>query len=171
MSPPPRKKNSHCSFCGHPFAVRQPWPRVCNACGAVSYRNPLPVVLLLVPVGDDGVLVIRRGERPKRGQLALPGGFIEVGETWQQAAVRELREETRVRLGADVVQEYRVRSAADGTLLVFGIAPPILEADLAPFTATHEVTERVVLREPTTLAFDLHTDAVRDFFNGVGKRP
>ena len=168
MSPTPRK-NSHCSFCGHPFGVRQPWPRVCVVCGAVSYRNPLPVVVLLVPVGTNGVVVIRRGERPKKGQLALPGGFIEVGESWQQAAVRELREEARIRLDADMVTEYRVRSAVDGTLIVFGQVPAIDEADLPPFTPTPEVEDRVVLREATTLAFDLHTDAVRDFFNGVGR--
>ncbi len=167
MTPPPRKKNSHCSFCGHPFGVRQPWPRVCDRCGAVSYRNPLPVVVLLLPVDDDGVLVIRRGERPKKGQLALPGGFIEVGESWQEAAVRELREETRVRLKSSVVREYRVRSATDGTLIIFGIAPAVQEADLPPFTPTAEVEERVVLRAPASLAFDLHTDAVRDFLNGV----
>ena len=169
MTARPRKKNSHCSFCGHPFGIKQPWPRVCNRCGAVSYRNPLPVVVLLLPIDSDGVLVIRRGERPRKGQLALPGGFIEVGESWQQAAARELREETRVRISADVVTEYRVRSAADGTLLIFGTAPGMKEADLPPFSSTAEVEERVVLRAPTRLAFDLHTDAVADFLKGVGR--
>ncbi|MEL7368135.1 MAG: NUDIX domain-containing protein [Myxococcota bacterium] len=170
MKPIP-KKHSHCSFCGHPFTVRQPWPRFCAACGNVTYRNPLPVVVVLVPVGDDGVLVIRRGERPKKGQLALPGGFIEIGESWQEAAVRELREETRVRVEPDEVREYRVRSAADGTLLVMGIVPARREEDVPAFAPTAEVEELLVLRAPAPLAFGLHTEAVRDFFTGVGKPP
>lgn len=157
------KKNSHCSFCGRPFGPRQPWPRVCNGCGAVSYRNPLPVVVLLVPV-DDGLLVIRRGDRPRRGQIALPGGFIEVDESWQAAAVRELREETRVVLPAESVREHRVRSAEDGTLLVFGIVPVLSEADLPPFSPTFEILERLVIRAAEPMAFELHTEVVRDFF-------
>ena len=164
MSPTPRK-HSHCSYCGHPFAHRQPWPRVCVACSAVTYRNPLPVVVLLVPVEDEGLVVIRRGERPRRGQLALPGGFIEVGESWQEAAVRELREETRLHVDARSVCEYRVRSAEDGTLLVFGIVPPIESAALGPFTPTDEIEDRLVIHGPTEMAYVLHTVAVRDFFN------
>ncbi|MEM7675513.1 MAG: NUDIX domain-containing protein [Myxococcota bacterium] len=165
------RKHSHCSFCGHPFAPRQPWPRFCAACGNVTYRNPLPVVVVLVPVDSDGVLVIRRGEKPKKGQLALPGGFIEVGESWQEAAVRELREETRMRADPDEVREYRVRSATDGTLLVMAIVAPRRQEDLPAFTPTGEVEELLVLRAPAPLAFALHTEAVRDFLTGVGKSP
>ena len=168
MSFPPRK-NSHCSFCGHPYGLRQPWPRRCVACHSVAYRNPLPVVVLLVPVNTGGLVVIRRGERPKKGQLALPGGFIEVGESWQEAAVRELYEEAGLKVDAGAVRDERVRSAADGTLLVFGRVPPIEEAKLPPFQPNDEVEERLIIYEPTSLAFDLHTEVVRDFFNGGEK--
>ncbi|MBI1877066.1 MAG: hypothetical protein HYR94_02315 [Chloroflexi bacterium] len=69
------QKNSHCSYCGSPFAESQPWPRACVRCGNVTFRNPAPVAVVLLPV-EDGLLVIRRGIEPQRGQLALPGGFI-----------------------------------------------------------------------------------------------
>jgi NADH pyrophosphatase NudC (nudix superfamily) len=74
------QKHSHCSYCGHPFGVDQLWPRRCPQCEQTSFRNPLPVAVVLVPV-DGGVLTVRRTIEPKFGWLALPGGYIEVGET------------------------------------------------------------------------------------------
>src|SRR3954447_11046947 len=50
--------------------------------------------------GGRRVLMTRRGGDPFRGMLALPGGFVDVGETVEQAAVRELSEETGVALEA-----------------------------------------------------------------------
>ncbi|HEU4559601.1 MAG TPA: NUDIX domain-containing protein [Longimicrobium sp.] len=160
------RKNSHCSYCGARFAEDAPWPRRCVACANVSYLNPLPVAVLLQPV-DEGLLVIRRAIPPV-GRLALPGGFIDVGESWQAAAARELREETGVGIDPAGIREARVLSAPDGTLLVFGIAPPLAASALPPFTPTSEASERVVLREPADdMAFPLHAQIVREFFAGT----
>ncbi|MGI5157391.1 NUDIX domain-containing protein [Microbispora sp. CA-102843] len=82
-------------FCGAAYAPGLPWPRTCQECGNTSYLNPLPVAVMVLPV-DDGLLVVRRDVEPHRGLLALPGGFIDIGESWQQAAVREFHEETGV---------------------------------------------------------------------------
>src|ERR1044072_4464141 len=83
----------HCTFCGARFVPQQPWPRRCGACGETSYLNPKPVAVAVQPVGA-GLLVVRRGIPPAEDRLALPGGYVDVDETWQAAAVRELREET-----------------------------------------------------------------------------
>ena len=75
------------------------WPRVCAACGTIAYRNPLPVAVALLPVFDargTGLVVITRTIEPQRGGVALPGGFVDLGETWQKAVVRELKEETGI---------------------------------------------------------------------------
>jgi 8-oxo-dGTP pyrophosphatase MutT (NUDIX family) len=156
-------KLSHCSSCGAAFTTAT-WPRRCDACGDLHYRNPLPVAVLVVPVGR-GVIAIRRAI-PPIGQLALPGGFIDHGEDWRAAAARELYEETQIRIEADTVRELRVLSAGEGPLLVFGVAPPIDPAALPAFSPTDETLERVILDAPIELGFPLHTQVLREFFAG-----
>lgn len=157
------RQHSHCSFCGSPFSDGQRWPRVCATCSSTTYRNPLPVVLTLLPV-DDGLLLIRRGAAPRQGQLALPGGFIELGESWQQAAARELAEEAGVRVSPDQVEDFGARSTHDGYLLVFGLGPQVRASDLPAFVPNKEAGARVVIDAPVELAFPLHTEAVARFF-------
>ena len=129
----------------------------------VTYQNPLPVAVLVLPVGD-GVLTIRRGIEPRKGQLALPGGFIDLGEAWRAACARELREETGIEIDGDEVDLFDVHSAPDGTLLVFGVAPRVDEASLPKFAPTNETSECVIVREAIDLAFPLHTRVLGDFF-------
>ncbi|WP_157570422.1 NUDIX domain-containing protein [Microtetraspora malaysiensis] len=156
-------RNSHCSFCGAAFARDQAWPRTCPGCANTSYLNPLPVAVMVLPV-DNSLLVVRRDVEPHRGGLALPGGFIDVGESWQQAAVRELREETGVLVDAGDVRLFDVLSAPDGTLLVFALGPRTDSADLPPVVSTAETSEWLLIDGPRELAFPLHTQVVAEFF-------
>jgi ADP-ribose pyrophosphatase YjhB (NUDIX family) len=157
------RQHSFCSFCGKAYVERQSWPRVCASCGSTTYRNPLPVVLIMLPV-DDGLLLIRRAAAPRRGQLALPGGFIELGERWQEAAARELSEEAGVQIDAGDVSDFATRSTPDGYLLVFGLGPQLRSAELTPFLSNSEAIERVLVNGPVELAFPLHTEMVARFF-------
>lgn len=157
--------NSHCSWCGAPFPASAGWPRTCGSCRKTTWRNPLPVAVLLLPVrGDggtlDGVLAIRRGNDPNRGAIALPGGFVSFGETWQEAAARETAEESGVTVDPASIRPLDVISAPDGTLLVFGEAPPVDARALPPFKPTDETTERLVIRD-ASLAFPLHEIVLR----------
>jgi ADP-ribose pyrophosphatase YjhB (NUDIX family) len=156
-------RNSHCSFCGAPFTLDMAWPRTCLSCANTSYLNPLPVAVLLLPV-DDGLLVIRRDIEPRRGELALPGGFIDMGESWQQAAARELAEETGIVVDQDGVRLFDVLSAPDGTVLIFALAPPVAGAALPPVRPTAETTEWLLIDGPRELAFPLHTRVVARYF-------
>ena len=157
----------YCTYCGTAFQ-QDGWPRTCGHCGKTSYRNPLPVVVVLLPVTDrGGLLVIRRAIRndPGHNRLALPGGFIDYNDpTWQEAAAREVREETGLRLKPDGFREFLVRSAPDHTLLLFALAPGITSAELPQFQATNETSEMAVVTAPDDLAFPLHTEAARLYF-------
>jgi 8-oxo-dGTP diphosphatase len=66
-----------------------------------QYEHPHPAVtvdIVLFAVRDETlkVLLIERGREPYRGRWALPGGFVEIDEGLEEAAVRELREETGI---------------------------------------------------------------------------
>lgn len=156
-------KDSRCSYCGTAFPTDAPWPRRCPNCECVTYRNPLPVSVVLLPV-DDGLLLIRRTKEPHAGKLALPGGFIEVGETWQEAGARELREETGITLEANGIQLFEAKSAPDGTLLVFGLAPTQSSHGLPLFVPSNETSEMTVAHGPLDLAFSLHTEVAARYW-------
>lgn len=70
----------------------------CPTCGAAvkSYRNPIPTVDIIIEMNGGIVLIGRKN--PPLG-WALPGGFVDYGETVEAAAIREAREETSIRIG------------------------------------------------------------------------
>jgi ADP-ribose pyrophosphatase YjhB (NUDIX family) len=92
----------HCRACGTAVHYVVPnddnRPRaVCPACATVHYENPLNVVGT-VPAWDDQVLLCRRNIEPRRGYWTLPAGFMELGETTEQGALRETDEEAGARI-------------------------------------------------------------------------
>ncbi len=158
-------KVKHCTFCGARFTPAQPWPRRCAACGETSYRNPAPVAVAVQPVGA-GLLVVRRAIPPAKDRLALPGGFIDLGESWQEAAAREVFEETGLTIDPHTAQLYDSVSAPDGTLLVFALFPPLASADEMPPTAPHQETcGWEVLKGPEELGFGIHTAVAARYFS------
>ncbi len=92
----------HCKTCGSPtrYAIPADDNReraTCNGCGTVHYENPLNVVGTL-PIWNDRVLLCRRAIEPRRGLWTLPAGFMEMGETTEQGALRETQEEAGARV-------------------------------------------------------------------------
>ena len=67
----------------------------CINCNTIHYQNPKPTATLVCPKKND-LLFVKRACEPGRGLWGLPGGFIELNETPNDAAIRELFEETRL---------------------------------------------------------------------------
>lgn len=168
-----------CSTCGAKFTDTG-WPRRCASCGSWAYRNPIPVAVTLVPVVHEygphagehrtGLLVVRRGIPPAIGKLALPGGYMEMGESWEHGCAREVLEETGREVQASSITPFLIRTSPQGLLLIFGLAAPIRHGTwLKEFKPNNEVTELDVVYAPTNialdLAFPLHTEAANLFFS------
>ncbi len=161
--------NSHCSYCGRRFPAATPWPRICPGCGNTSYLNPLPVVVVLLPIGK-GLLVIRRNIEPQKGTLTLPGGYLDLGETWQQGASRELEEETGIAVAAEQIKLHDVQNGLDDTLVIFGLASTQSADCFKPFSSA-ETQEVVLIEKPIELGFPMHTEVVRRFFTDAKDSP
>jgi ADP-ribose pyrophosphatase YjhB (NUDIX family) len=86
-----------CSHCGQPVTLLVPagdqrTRHVCTACGTVHYQNP-KIVAGCVPEHEGRILLCRRAIEPRLGFWTIPAGFMEKGETTQDAARREAAEE------------------------------------------------------------------------------
>ena len=91
------REKTHCPFCGNPLTRRLTEGRrrlFCTTCNEPIYENPIPATCLVVVDARDRVLLVKRSVEPKTGYWCLPGGFLEVHETPEEGALRELLEET-----------------------------------------------------------------------------
>jgi ADP-ribose pyrophosphatase YjhB (NUDIX family) len=68
----------------------------CSECNTIHYENPKPTATIICPKNNE-ILLVKRAINPSKGLWCLPGGFIERGESPEEAAVRELNEETQLR--------------------------------------------------------------------------
>lgn len=137
-----------CNQCGARVEMRVPpgdhLPRyVCDSCNAVHYENP-KLVVGCVPEHQGQLLLCRRAIEPRRGFWTVPAGFMENGETLQQAAARECYEESlaRVQIGSlltivHVLHAHQVHVFFRATLPepTFGPGPESLEVKLFPLDA------------------------------------
>ena len=97
-----------CPQCGGPIGLQPLDGRerpVCSACGHIVYVNPAPSVAAVL-IQEGRVLLVKRGIEPGFGLWGLPGGFIEAGETPEEAVAREVLEETGL-----VCRAVRLRDA------------------------------------------------------------
>jgi len=166
------KKNSHCSYCGSKFAEQKNWPRRCFVCYNDSFSNPAPVVVLMLVVHSGsipGLLIQKRNIDPKKGEWALTGGYIDAGETWQEAAVREAKEELGLTIQSEGLELYGVDSSTtrDSILICcvqrspydwFGGDDPGLKSFFRNYSAVpnDEVQAVDVMWNPQELAFPTH---------------
>jgi ADP-ribose pyrophosphatase YjhB (NUDIX family) len=157
-----------CPRCGRPPRIDYPRSITCPHCGYGAFYNPKPVAAV-IPVDEDGdIILMRRGFEPRRGHWSLPGGFVDLGETVEQAAVREVAEELHLRV--EITRLVGVYSRADERTLVVVYAA----AAWGTPSLTEEALE-VRAFAPTDipwedLAFWSEHEALSDHLSGAGSR-
>lgn len=127
-------------------------------------KGPALTVDVIIEMTGGGIVLVER-RNPPHG-WALPGGFVEYGETVEQAAVREAREETG--LDVDLVRQLHVysdpaRDPRSHTVSVVFVG----RASGAPRGGSDAATARVFARDelPAPIVFD-HAAILDDYFNG-----
>jgi len=126
-----------------------------------EHKNPVPTVDIIIKLPDGLVLVERKN--PPHG-WALPGGFVDYGESLEDAAVRESREETS--LDVRLVRQFHTYSAPDRDPRLHTITTVyIAEAEGAPVAADDAADVGVFTEEdlPGPICFD-HRYILDDYF-------
>ncbi len=92
-------QKKYCHFCGKKLTEKYVEGRnrkYCTKCREPIYENPIPATCTIVADSRNRILLVKRSVEPKIGHWCLPGGFMELDETPEEAALRELKEETGI---------------------------------------------------------------------------
>ena len=113
-----------CPLCGRILGEKQIERQrrlVCQKCGWVYYKNPLPVAVCAAKNKEGKILIVKRNLKPAINKWALPGGFVESDELPEIACLRELYEETGLKGKIKkLIGIYIHKTREYGSLLVIG---------------------------------------------------
>jgi len=114
----------YCGTCGTALVLAHDGQSLrphCPPCRRYFYRNPVPAACCFVARGPGELLFTRRAVEPCKGAWTLPGGYIELGETAEEAAARELLEETNLRAhSVELLGVSTAQSPHAGSIMVLG---------------------------------------------------
>ena len=88
-----------CPKCGSKnFLINSNYSKKCLDCSFEYFKNPIIGVAVLVYNESGKILCLQRERNPGKGLLGLPGGFVDLGESIEEAAIREVKEETGIEI-------------------------------------------------------------------------
>lgn len=135
------------------------------------YKNPVPTVDIIIEMPDGGIVLIERNNPPFC--WAIPGGFVDYGESLETAAVREAKEETA--LDVELLCQFHTYSDPERDKRMHTISTVYIAKAAGIPQAQDDAKELGVFTEtnlPTPLAFD-HAKILTDYFHykKTGKFP
>jgi len=130
-----------------------------------TYRNPVPTVDIIIEMEAEGVVLIKR-KNPPFG-WAIPGGFVDYGESLEEAAVREAKEETS--LDVDLLRQFHTYSSPDRDPRHHTITTVYIAKAKGKPEAMDDALEIGIFTEstlPEEIAFD-HRQILEDYFSAT----
>lgn len=155
----------YCPVCGTSLEtaeIENRTRKICLSCSWIHYENPLPVTVAYTENLSGDLLVVRRAHQPAYNEWALPGGFLEAGETPQEGCLRELLEETSLYGKIDrLIGAYHRESKMYGSLLVVAYKVIVSEGTLR---INHELYEAGFYPHERTpqIKIPLHQQIIED---------
>ncbi len=162
------KNRTYCPYCSNKITHRKEGDilrEYCVPCDTFFYNNPLPVVSTIV-VKDRKLLLVKRKYEPQKGEWCLPSGFAETNESVQDAALRELEEETGIK--GKIIDFVCVDSAVNkmyGDLIFVTFESEWIDGELLAGDDAEEVQFYPFENLPP-LAFESNTKAIRRYVAG-----
>ena len=126
------------------------------------YRNPIPTVDIIIEMEGRGILLIKR-KNPPRG-WAIPGGFVDYGESLEQAAIREANEETN--LEVELIRQFHTYSNPNRDPRHHSISTVYIGKAQGKPEAKDDALEIGIFTQnnlPEEIAFD-HREILEDYF-------
>lgn len=156
-----------CPHCGSQrFEARSAREFLCGACGFNFFINSATAVVAIIRDSSGRILLTRRDRDPWAGHLDLPGGFVDPGESAEQALRREVREELNIEIRSAryiasapneyVFSNFKVRTtdlafecqvdtipttASDDVRQLVWTLPQDIDINLFPFPSIRQLTE------------------------------
>jgi len=157
-----------CPRCGGGLEKRvvkstEPGRLVCEACSFIFYQDPKVVVGTIFTL-DGGVVLLKRGIEPAMGKWVFPGGYVDRGETVQEAALRETLEEARLKVALGALLNVYSYPRSPNIIIVY--AAQIIGGELAAGDESAEAATFLPRDIPwDDLAFDSTKDALKDYID------